>query len=194
MPRPNRNSILQKFGVGTWVGIALASVATSVIVYKYLFEEDSNSGDASNAGSSSGTSTSTKSDPKKGPIVKSATKVSLVISKSLLNDGIPIQPLLKQFPELVIILVPEVARDDATMQIVEAQVPQEHEYKVIKCEKTIGVVHLLKHLRPHLAILPHDIPKTTPSDISRFVGAVTVLHNDPQVVHDEIQHLFFSSA
>lgn len=176
--------------------MGILAVSVSVIAYRLLAGGDNADGEPSAStpnGKESSSSSSTCGRNSNQPLVKKATKVVLVVSPSLLNDGIPLQPLLSQYPELVVVLTPDVSRDEATMQTVNAQVPAEHSYKVIKCEKTIGVVHILKHLRPHLAILPHDIPRNTPSDISRFVGATTVLSDNPQIVHDEIEKLFFGA-
>ena len=51
---------------------------------------------------------------------------------------------------------------------------------MIRCESIMGVIHVLKHLRPSLAILPGDAPSKVEKEISAFVGETTTLNGDQQ--------------
>jgi hypothetical protein len=115
-------------------------------------------------------------------------RISIVLSQSLIDQRFPLAPLVDKFSELVIILGPDA---NSKIELVQRQIPAESQHKIIPCETQIGVVHVLKHLRSDLVVLPNDIPQTVPSDISRFVGTVHVLDNNSEDVKNQLDELFF---
>lgn len=70
-----------------------------------------------------------------------------------------------------------------------AQIPGEVKYKVISCETDVGVIHVLKHLRSELVVLPTD--RDVRKDIEKFVGEVKLLSEQLERANSELYDLFF---
>lgn len=105
-----------------------------------------------------------------------------------MDQSVPLAALIEKFSELVIVLAPDTI---SKVDLVQRQIPANSQHKIISCETQIGVVHVLKHLRSDLVVLPNDIPQTVPSDISRFVGTVHVLDKDGDGLRSQLDELFF---
>lgn len=115
-------------------------------------------------------------------------RISVVLSQSLIDEHFPFTSLLDKFSELVVILGPDA---NSKFEVIKRQIPPKSQHKIIPCETQIGVVHVLKHLRSDLVVLPNDIPQTVPSDISRFVGSVHILDDNSGLAKSQLDELFF---
>ncbi|KAA8916099.1 hypothetical protein TRICI_001750 [Trichomonascus ciferrii] len=104
-----------------------------------------------------------------------------------LNTQTRISLLLTKFPNLVVIVAPDVTQA-AELQLT-AQIPGEVKYKVISCETDVGVIHVLKHLRSELVVLPTD--RDIRKDIEKFVGEIKLLSEQLERANSELYDLFF---
>lgn len=104
-----------------------------------------------------------------------------------MEAGIPLETLLTRYPNLVVVVAPDVTQT-AELQLI-AQIPGDVKYKVISCETDMGVIHVLKHLRSDLVVLPAD--RDVNKDIGKFVGKVEVLSEQIEQANSELYDLFF---
>lgn len=77
---------------------------------------------------------------------------------------------------MVLVIAPDLSKLDHPQ--LTAQVPENQRYRLIRCESDMGVIHVLKHLRPSQAILPGDAPSKIRTDITAFVGEIAILGDD----------------
>lgn len=116
--------------------------------------------------------------------IKSTNKVSLVVNKNIIEQGLPLGLFLAQFPQLTIIVCPDA--DESTNRQLKSQVPIEHSFKLIPCETVIGITHVLKHLRAEQVILAPDTPVES-KDIQNFVG--TVIQLNEKTLDEQIKQI-----
>lgn len=85
---------------------------------------------------------------------------------------------MERYPQLVFLIGPDLSSLDHPQ--LSAQVPDSEKYRLIRCQTIAGVTHVLKHVRPSLAILPVETPATVEKDIASFVGEVRSLQSDEE--------------
>ncbi|CAN6668446.1 hypothetical protein TRVA0_040S01002 [Trichomonascus vanleenenianus] len=127
--------------------------------------------------------------PSSGTSVSPATKISLVVSKTLVESGIPLEILITKYPNLVVVIHDQ---DELSAKQLSAQVAPEFQYKVINCDTEAGIVHVLKHLRSDLVVLPPNISGDVKDQIRKFVGKVELLSESIEESNKLLHDLFFS--
>lgn len=80
---------------------------------------------------------------------------------------------MDRYPQLVLIIGPDMA--NLSHPQLKAQVSPEQMHRLIRCETITGAIHVLKHLRPSLVILPDNVDLKVGTDISSFVGEIVSL-------------------
>lgn len=98
--------------------------------------------------------------------------------QSFLEAGIPINLLIEKYPSLVLVVAPDLAELDNPH--LTSQIHPDQLYRLIRCGSSMGIIHVLKHLRSSLVILSSDAPSKVPIEIAPFVGEVVTLHREKE--------------
>lgn len=124
--------------------------------------------------------------PKSRNLKKS--RIAFALNRRLFDQGVPISFLLQNFPDLVILLMPDLPRSDVKRS---GQVPPGYDFRLIAGSSDIGLVHVIKHLRPELLVVPIEFDQLLLSDLKRFVGQIEQLEESAQQSNQQLQDLIF---
>ncbi|KAF5092929.1 hypothetical protein D0Z00_004327 [Geotrichum galactomycetum] len=109
--------------------------------------------------------------------IKSKRNLAVLVTQQWLEAGLPISLLLAKYPNAVLLLAPDLV--DLTHPRLRDQVPASDHYRLIRCETYQGALHVLKHLRPQLALLPPaDICGIGPGDLDNFVQQTELISDE----------------
>jgi hypothetical protein len=109
--------------------------------------------------------------------VKSKRNIAVLVTQQFLEDGLPISLLLVKYPNAVLLLAPDLV--DLAHPRLRDQVPASERYRLIRCETYKGALHVLKHLRPALALIPPvEICGIGPGDLDHFVQQTELISDE----------------
>lgn len=149
--------------------IALAGAATA---YFYFTSGPSSDNHAATAAGSSSAAPATPQNR-----TKSKRHIAVLVTQACLEHGLPISLLLEKYPHAVLLLAPDLV-DLAHPRLVD-QVPAAERYRLIRCETYKGALHVLKHLRPALAMLPPaDVCGIGLNDLDNFAQQTEVISDE----------------
>ncbi|KAG5363610.1 hypothetical protein CJU89_2788 [Yarrowia sp. B02] len=158
-----------------FVGAAAAAAAVGYLVYTLATKEDT----------SSTTTTSTQTSAK--PAKSAHSKITVVVSPELAQSGVDFRRLMEQHPNLVLIVPPMVA--NKVQRALKTAVGHEHAVKVIRCDTDVGVIHVIKHIRPELALIAAGTGDNIQGEIKRFVGSSEALDADVALAAERLSGL-----
>ena len=151
--------------------VALAGAATA---YFYFTSGPSSDNHAATAAGSSSSSSAAPATPQNR--TKSKRHIAVLVTQACLEHGLPISLLLEKYPHAVLLLAPDLV-DLAHPRLVD-QVPAAEHYRLIRCESA-GALHVLKHLRPALAMLPPaDVCGIGLNDLDNFAQQTEVISDE----------------
>ncbi|ODQ64567.1 hypothetical protein NADFUDRAFT_42878 [Nadsonia fulvescens var. elongata DSM 6958] len=159
----------RKFG---WVApmiIATGSIVGYLIYKRFICTEVETNSDLANGQQNKKVSKSSNKH------INENKMIAITVSLNLLLSGIPLMLLLSRYPNIVVVLTKEVSIDNTPLA---SQIPRGMEHKIIPCETTIGIIHILKHLKPQYVVLAADTASYVERDIKGFVGQITSLTGD----------------
>lgn len=113
-------------------------------------------------------------------------RIAFALNRRLFEQGVPISYLLQNFPDLVILLMPDLSRSDVKRS---GQVPPGYDFRLVAGSSDIGVVHVIKHLRPELLVMPTEFDQNLLSGLVRFVGEMLQLDQSPEKSNRQMQDL-----
>ncbi|KAF5108539.1 hypothetical protein DV454_005116 [Geotrichum candidum] len=152
--------------------VALAGAATA---YFYFTSGPSSDNHAATAAGSSSSSSAAPATPQNR--TKSKRHIAVLVTQACLEHGLPISLLLEKYPHAVLLLAPDLV-DLAHPRLVD-QVPAAERYRLIRCETYKGALHVLKHLRPALAMLPPaDVCGIGLNDLDNFAQQTEVISDE----------------
>ncbi|KAF5097947.1 hypothetical protein DV451_003602 [Geotrichum candidum] len=151
--------------------VALAGAATA---YFYFTSGSSSDNHAATAAGSSNSSAAPATPQNR---TKSKRHIAVLVTQACLEHGLPISLLLEKYPHAVLLLAPDLV-DLAHPRLVD-QVPAAEHYRLIRCESYKGALHVLKHLRPALAMLPPaDVCGIGLNDLDNFAQQTEVISDE----------------
>lgn len=151
--------------------VALAGAATA---YFYFTSGPSSDNHAATAAGSSSSSAAPATPQNR---TKSKRHIAVLVTQACLEHGLPISLLLEKYPHAVLLLAPDLV-DLAHPRLVD-QVPAAEHYRLIRCESYKGALHVLKHLRPALAMLPPaDVCDIGLNDLDNFAQQTEVISDE----------------
>lgn len=151
--------------------VALAGAATA---YFYFTSGPSSDNHAATAAGSSSSSAAPATPQNR---TKSKRHIAVLVTQACLEHGLPISLLLEKYPHAVLLLAPDLV-DLAHPRLVD-QVPAAERYRLIRCETYKGALHVLKHLRPALAMLPPaDVCGIGLNDLDNFAQQTEVISDE----------------
>jgi len=151
--------------------VALAGAATA---YFYFTSGSSSDNHAATAAGSSNSSAAPATPQNR---TKSKRHIAVLVTQAYLEHGLPISLLLEKYPHAVLLLAPDLV-DLAHPRLVD-QVPAAEHYRLIRCESYKGALHVLKHLRPALAMLPPaDVCGIGLNDLDNFAQQTEVISDE----------------
>ncbi|KAG5364813.1 hypothetical protein CKK34_3638 [Yarrowia sp. E02] len=156
----------RKTRLPAFIGAAAAAAAVAYLVYSFAVKSDSDQ-DSFDAVESQSSSKKTAKSPKN-------SKITLVVSQELAQSPqIDFKQLMQVHPNLVVIVPPMVA--NKVHRALKSSVGHEHSHKIIRCDTDVGVIHVIKHIRPDLALISDGVGDNIQGEVKRFVGSSEAL-------------------
>lgn len=171
----------RKSRVPALVGSAVALAAVGYLVYSFATKTGSDSDESSRTTSSTPASASKKSP-------QTHSKITLVVSQELVQSAhVDLPGLLARLPNLVIVVPHTVA--NKLHRKLKSAIGHGDSYRVIRCDTDVGVIHVIKHIRPELALVASGVGSNIQSEIKRFVGSSELLEEHVEVAEQRLSEL-----
>lgn len=164
---------------------AIIGAAAAALAVAYLIYEFTKPGPSSGSSGSSGSTGTTTATPKK---TSAHSKITVVVSQELVSSQlVDFKTLMQQHPNLVVIVPPMVA--NKVQRALKSAVGHDNAVKVIRCDTDVGVIHVIKHIRPDLALVADGVGDNIRGEIKRFVGASEALEADVEKAAERLAGL-----
>lgn len=176
----------RKTRLPAFIGAAAAAAAVAYLVYSFAVKSDSDTDtfDSSVQSSASAKKTSSKSSQ----TASAKSKITVVVSQELVQSQlVDFKHLMTVHPNLVVIVPPMVA--NKFQRALKSSVGHDHGVKVIRCDTDVGVIHVIKHIRPDLALIADGVGDNIRGEIKRFVGSSEALDADLEVAAERLGQL-----
>ncbi|AOW06746.1 peroxisomal biogenesis protein family-domain-containing protein [Yarrowia lipolytica] len=165
------------------IGAAAAAAAVAYLVYSFVAKSNSDQ-DTFDSSVQSSSKSSTKS-PKS---TATNSKITVVVSQELVQSQlVDFKHLMSVHPNLVVIVPPMVA--NKFHRALKSSVGHDHGVKVIRCDTDVGVIHVIKHIRPDLALIADGVGDNIQGEIKRFVGSSEALSGDVNLAAERLTGL-----
>lgn len=177
----------RKTRLPAFIGAAAAAAAVAYLVYSFAVKSDSDTDTFDNSvQSSSNKKTSTSKSSQTATSSKS--KITIVVSQELVQSQlVDFKHLMAVHPNLVVIVPPMVA--NKFQRALKSSVGHDNGVKVIRCDTDVGVIHVIKHIRPDLALIADGVGDNIRGEIKRFVGSSEALDADVDVAAERLGQL-----
>lgn len=179
----------RKTRLPAFIGAAAAAAAVAYLVYSFAVKSDSDTDTFdSSVQSSSSSSNTNKTSSKSSQTASAKSKITVVVSQELVQSQlVDFKHLMTLHPNLVVIVPPMVA--NKFQRALKSSVGADHGVKVIRCDTDVGVIHVIKHIRPDLALIADGVGDNIRGEIKRFVGSSEALDADLDVAAERLGQL-----
>lgn len=108
--------------------------------------------------------------------------ITIILTDSIISSNIPINDILLNTENIVLVIPPNLSRDDLNEHIDESV-----SYKVIECETNEGVWSVVKHLHSEvILVVKDDLEEEIPTNLERYVGEIIELEQNNVYINQKV--------